>query len=281
MTVLSLRARSIGSPIAKVISTPSIGKVIATFVRSCYLELHGRIFALVAPELHNGPLNVVLVHLPENGLARLSTTHSARLSDGHLDVDGALSINLTAAEVWNARLPSFDQIDRNNMRAELDVVKSVLSDAPRESLAHTGSRPARVSEGMDAFYSALRHLDETTLGLAVDRLVGFGLGLTPSGDDVLAGALIALNLVGRPDASPFGEFVRQAVRGRTTAISIAYLEAASNGDAGESWHQLARALAQRSDGVWAAARRVMAFGETSGADMLTGFVLAAEALLTE
>ena len=58
-----------------------------------------------------------------------------------------------------------------------------------------------------------------------------------------------------------------------------YLEAAARGEASEAWHRLVDAVAENDpDRIAAAARGVMAFGETSGSDMLAGFVLAAEAL---
>ena len=281
MTALPLAARSIGSPIASLFSAARSGQVIATFERSCYLDLNGHIVALVAPELLNGPLNVVLAHLPSKAMSGVSTTHRVRLSPGSVEIEDVLMVDLSRAEVWNAQLPPLIRVDRNALQARLDVIKTVLDDAPAESLAHAASRPARASEGMDALYSALRHPDAATLAHAADRLVGFGLGLTPSGDDVLAGMLIALHLVRPAPAIAVSDIVKEAARGRTTRISIAYLEAASQGNAGEAWHTLARTLEGTHDGMRTAARRIMAFGETSGADMLTGFVLAAEALLAE
>lgn len=281
MTALPLAARSIASPIAHLFSVPGPGQVIATFERSCYLDLNGRIVALVAPELLNGPLNVVLAHLPEKAMSRVSTTHRVRMSSGSLEIEDVLMVDLSRADVWNAQLAPLGHVDRNALQARLDVIKVVLDDASAESLADAASRPARASEGMDALYSALRHQDAETLAHAAERLVGFGQGLTPSGDDVLAGMLIAHHLV-RPTAGlAVSDIVKEVAVGRTTRISIAYLEAASQGNAGEAWHAFARTLEGTHDGMRTATRRIMAFGETSGADMLTGFVLAAEALLAE
>jgi len=75
-----------------------------------------------------------------------------------------------------------------------------------------------------------------------------------------------------------------SVRGRTTRISEAYLEAAAAGEAGEAWHRLLAILradgaAGAADDLRAAVQCILAFGETSGADMLAGFSLAMTALL--
>lgn len=117
---------------------------------------------------------------------------------------------------------------------------------------------------------------------AAGRLAGLGPGLTPSGDDVLAGAMLALTLVRSPQPTRLREVILRAVGERTTRVSGAYLQAASRGEAGEAWHALRDALAPQTAGPGAldsAARRVMAFGETSGADMLAGFVLGLRALM--
>src|SRR5438046_1794271 len=80
-------------------------------------------------------------------------------------------------------------------------------------------------------------------------------------------------------ADRMGHAIVSGVRNRTTRISMAYLEAAARGEASEAWHRLVDAVAENDpDRIAAAARGVMAFGETSGSDMLAGFVMAAEAL---
>jgi len=60
---------------------------------------------------------------------------------------------------------------------------------------------------------------------------------------------------------------------RTHEISAAYLRAAHAGEAGERWHPLLAALAACDHThLGPAAAAVMKTGETSGADMLAGFV---------
>jgi hypothetical protein len=52
--------------------------------------------------------------------------------------------------------------------------------------------------------------------------------------------------------------------------------AASRRQASEAWHDLIRALPADPDAVVTAATRILEIGETSGADMLTGFLFAGE-----
>ena len=66
---------------------------------------------------------------------------------------------------------------------------------------------------------------------------------------------------------------------RTHEISAAYLKAAHAGEANDRWHRLLAALAAgEPPAIAESARVVMQTGETSGADMLAGFVIAMRAV---
>ncbi len=91
-------------------------------------------------------------------------------------------------------------------------------------------------------------------------LGGLGPGLTPSGDDALAGILLAARL-GRPEAED--HLVALAKSVATHEISRAFLIWAARGQSIEPVHRL---LA----GDATAARDLLAFGHTSGADVALG-----------
>ena len=70
-------------------------------------------------------------------------------------------------------------------------------------------------------------------------LVGWGPGLTPLGDDLLIGFLLAAYLLNPVEAAKAAtEDVLTAVRGRTTTLSEAFLLVASEGKCGQDWHDL-------------------------------------------
>ena len=96
----------------------------------------------------------------------------------------------------------------------------------------------------------------------LDRLLGRGPGLTPLGDDVLAGWLTARAALGRPD-----DLLAAAVRRRlgvTTLLSATLLDCAARG---EALPQLADWLADPTD---ATADALLAVGATSGAGLMAG-----------
>ena len=109
-------------------------------------------------------------------------------------------------------------------------------------------------------------------------MAGLGPGLTPACDDFLAGVLLALALIRQRQADPeldeIAAMVLETAASRTHEISAAYLKAAYAGEANERWHRLLGALAGEPGAIEEAARGVMQIGETSGADMLAGFITA-------
>jgi hypothetical protein len=109
---------------------------------------------------------------------------------------------------------------------------------------------------------------------AVMGLLGRGAGLTPSGDDLLAGFLIGAHVFGLEAAD-----LRQAIGGhaatRTTALSAALLWHAARGECIGEVAALASALTGRGP-AGAAAQRLLAVGHASGPALAQGLLLAAE-----
>lgn len=100
----------------------------------------------------------------------------------------------------------------------------------------------------------------------LDRLLGRGPGLTPLGDDVLAGWLTACAALGRPDHDLAAAVRRR--RGATTLLSATLLDCAARG---EALPQLADWLAGPTAATVGA---LLAVGATSGAGLMTGAAMA-------
>ena len=109
-------------------------------------------------------------------------------------------------------------------------------------------------------------------------LIGTGVGLTPSGDDILVGILAAWSLqAGAGKQQAFIESIRMrllgCLAGRTTRISEAFLYHALQGRfSGRLMDFAVAVLAQKDFEVEAAATRLLAFGASSGLDSLCGVV---------
>lgn len=109
------------------------------------------------------------------------------------------------------------------------------------------------------------------LAPAVAALLGRGPGLTPLGDDVLAGALVALVAAASPAAPRLAaETLRQAPH-RTTFVSAALLRHAARG---ECVPELAAFVAGRPG----ATEALLRVGHTSGAGLAHGVIAARPAI---
>jgi hypothetical protein len=110
----------------------------------------------------------------------------------------------------------------------------------------------------------------------VARLLGRGPGLTPLGDDVLAGALVTLGALGEPGFARLGAAVRELAPGRTTAVSVALLCHAARGECIPELDAVLTA-ARRGSPVAGAVDALLGVGGSSGTGLARG-VLAALAV---
>jgi hypothetical protein len=113
----------------------------------------------------------------------------------------------------------------------------------------------------------------------VARLLGRGPGLTPTGDDVLAGALVCLAALGAPAAAPLGAAVTEAAPDATTAVSAALLRHAARGECVPELADLLDAVASggadpATGPLPRAAGALLAVGHCSGAGLLHGVLVA-------
>ncbi len=107
-------------------------------------------------------------------------------------------------------------------------------------------------------------------------LLGFGTGLTPSGDD-LAGAALFGRLLLAPQRTAWavlaGELARE-VEKRSHAVSAALFADLGRGESFAPLHEIVDALAADDQAAaLAAARELTAIGHSSGWDMFTGLVI--------
>lgn len=108
-------------------------------------------------------------------------------------------------------------------------------------------------------------------------LIGCGPGLTPSGDDMLVGALAILHAAGL--ASPQRPFLPPAdqLAHLTTSVSCRYLNSARHGTFSTPVLRLLRRW-QSIRNAQFAVQRLLNVGHTSGADILLGMAMAQQGL---
>ena len=211
------------------------GTVAAVFAKAAYLRLPAGLVALTTREVPPGPIHA-RGHFP---LRRLAAGDS-------------FTVDLSAATVWRGT-----ELTTERLAAGAGTALDVLAGAPASALADPVFEPRRTR--------AAACVDRGDLDGAVDALAGLGPGLTPAGDDALAGILLVLGAHDRAAA------VAAADRAMTNDIARAFLAWAARGQSIEPVHRL---LAAAGPGAAAAALAdLLRFGHSSGADLAFGLRL--------
>ena len=146
---------------------------------------------------------------------------------------------------------------------------------------------AGAAELVRRFARALRNASPDALYDAASRLLGVGVGLTPSGDDLVGAALFARRMMadsGDDALALHGAVARlvDASHSRTHAIGAALFRDLVMGESFAPLHHLANTVGCGGPREHAidAARALVAVGHSSGWEMLAGFVLGISGTLT-
>ena len=167
---------------------------------------------------------------------------------------GPLAVRLDASRRWAPRLPE-------RLHAGPGAWRAVAPDADVD-----------LAPVWESVRESLRRAD---LGAVFRLLEGRGAGLTPSGDDVLAG----IALVGAVDRRRRDALAGLAAGARTSRLSRAFLKWAAAGQSIRPAHALLDAAASGDcAGMGRAAESLAAVGATSGRALLAGAALAATEL---
>lgn len=258
---------------------------------------HGAALALVSQRAGNGPLNAVVSH--HQALAVLNKNDIVRGDGAALSLGKGWRLALAPAVEWDP-YPTYDRLARwpQVVARNLDWLRQHLPlEAPQASLAARplvltqgafGSRPSvalvqsRAGQLIDGVQEGYQQGDLGQITAYASRLAGLGPGLTPAGDDWLAGWLVGLRAAAamNPTDPPLaveavGRAVVGSARTRTSRLSLAFLQAAADGAVAEAWHALLAALPDADPTpLRHAAAEIMRHGATSGSDMLAGFLAA-------
>ncbi|HEU4540192.1 MAG TPA: DUF2877 domain-containing protein [Jiangellaceae bacterium] len=257
------------------------GKLIGSFPVAIYVQTAGGVVALVAPGGVRLPNAVALARADHATAGRHAGNSQLWVGDGGVQVG---SLRVTVGRWWDP-VPRLGRLDSSPLAGRLDVVRAALPAWPEPGDAAAG----RLRTGHHALASALTGGGD--LAAAVRGLVGLGAGLTPAGDDLLAGAMAGLVVFGtaleRSDASALArDLYRVAVEhaAATTALAADLVQHAARGALVQPAADLCRAIADRrpnaDSGLMPALERLLRLGHTSGRDLAEGLLLGASAALS-
>ncbi len=300
----TIRITSVGAHAHRALLDGGTVEVVAIFEQSLHLRCSSGIVCVGSQPMGHGPLNAVVGSAPPDEWQHvaLAVGNRGEIRDGRLVV-AAMTLDFAGAVLWTpppwpARPPApalrhalarFGDLATASDRLPLDGCARVAFGTPATAgLAGAVMRKALLATATlgDWLAEALRQDDAADPALAdaardsVTALLGLGPGLTPAGDDVLAGLLIGLHAAGETEAADtLAAMIRAAPSAATSELSRAFLDAAMDGMPSEAIAEAVIAVMTDDDGRFPAIiDRIDGVGHTSGWDMLAGVVLALAAV---
>ncbi|HZW03605.1 MAG TPA: hypothetical protein VFF68_06750, partial [Anaerolineaceae bacterium] len=199
--LISFRPAWLGDPAAQLLRGEFAASVMGATSKGIFLLLPARRMVFLSREQYRGPLTVNLPDLPDLGLANGAVV---TVSDGVIRLGSAV-VDTNGGERWRAALLNLPLPETASIRARLRVIAHRLA-ADKQGAGLSGLLSGLLKlpptgAAVDPQLQANMHAARTALGAgdaleAVPLLAGClgrGGGLTPSGDDLVLGCLLALS----------------------------------------------------------------------------------------
>ncbi len=256
---VALRATRIGGLAFDHLGAGIAGRVLALFQKSFYVETPRGLACIGHQGMPAGPLNVSTSAPATTNWRASGLRLGARVArvDTRLRIAPDLTVDLEGAGIWQPPAPP---------PAGVGSVETLA--AYRNRLVPD----PRMGRELTAWLAAVAQGEAGLADRVAAALVGRGPGLTPAGDDVLAGALVALHTLGRRDlAGHLWPSVRRRSLRAGNPISTAHLAAAARGQATAVIHlAIARIIAGEVHDLETMAAGIAAIGHSSGRDAMAG-----------
>jgi hypothetical protein len=269
----------------------SVGTIESVHRSAINIRWHGGLLT-VAHESVGGLPNGVLVSSPMP-LDRigLAGEMAIRADGADLLVPAAsLVFSLGTATTWSPAMPVVPGLAPTQRAARADLaLRFAAIEAPPIGLGPlivqlaggrvTGSRlSASVAACLASIVDAIRDGFPARAVAAACPLTGLGPGATPSGDDLLVGFAAGLATIDHPLARSFAAGVALQARGRTTSLAETFLAHAGRLEFAERVHRAALGVLGTDPTLMrAAVTGTLAWGASSGADLLVGVLLGIQA----
>ena len=258
---------------------PWRARVHSVFARACNVACGELLLTIGTRAVGAGPTTLVLAG--ESGDLRDRFAEGERVDafDGRVR-SARVELDLARARVWQPAergpLASSAEIESRARRIHARL------EQRRAAQPNVLDRQARAVTA--ALAAACATLDGANASVQLDRLIGWGEGLTPAGDDFIVGLLAGLDALaqGDPLRLRFRDSLAARVAARTqrtTPVAAHALRLAVAGAWSARVDQLLAALccSEGAHDAEAALDELLALGATSGADTASGIVAALHA----
>ncbi len=251
------------------------GEVQSVFSKAFNIRTEeNELISIVTAEKLNGP-NRILLKLPEDedfisfgikkGAKTVGTAQEISIDNGNF------LISLEKAKKWSSKIEIKEKTLSSRVRDNL-FGSFLQKDFSTEKERNSVSQELRVR--IQELIKSTKERDSSKVSENVKSLIGFGEGLTPSGDDFLVGFIAPLHFLDNSELYPLLKKIKRIInleKEKTTFLSGKFLEYACQGRFPETILNLIETIFSRNrKEVKEAAKKCLDFGATSGRDTLLG-----------
>ena len=251
------------------LQTPGEGVVRGVYRHSVNVETQGLFFTVLHPTPDSGPACAILAEGADFSGLGVLPGQTVRWERGALEM-GGLRLVFSGATVCDCRFGA-QALPLPDPTAAARRLEALLAPAAQKNAARWGEELREALDQRAGGVCAALEQRADPAG-AVRQLVGFGPGLTPSGDDILTGLYAALRVLGGGAADLEGlEKALAACAGRTTQVGGWMLTCALDGRWRASLQAVLAACADPAlTSLPAAVEQLLTVGASSGYDMCSG-----------
>ena len=228
------------------------------------------LISIVAAEKLNGP-HRILLKLPEDDFISFGIkrgTKTVRTAQEISIDNGNFLISLEKAKRWSSQVEIKKEISAGKIGDAIFYLKIFLA----------GEKKNRISQELEVrtqkLIKSIEEENSPKISKNVKRLIGFGEGLTPSGDDFLVGLVTSLHFLDNSESQHLLQKIKRIInleKERTTFLSGKFLEYACQGKFSETILSLMKTIfSEDREEVEEATKRCLDFGATSGRDTILG-----------
>jgi len=282
---------NIGSLASQLILSEPGGEVIGISTRGVYLGLETDWVLFLTREGMRGPLTLNIQGF-EPGIVHIVPGTPAKTSADWIWFKSTeVLLSTKAASIWKAPTPGQPVSEGSQPRVRLTEIARKLQSGGLTSeigallpeiagiKVASGSNTSKAHTLIERLRSATVQGGTRDITDAIDALLGWGPGLTPSGDDLALGFLFVINRWGRQlapglDVKALNREITSSAYKKTTRLSANLIECASQGQASEPLLLALDGVMTGKPDVSTCAALLANWGNTSGVDAFVGLALA-------
>ena len=288
---------SIGNLAFDSLATDQGGSVLGLTSRGIFIKTENKWLIFLSTESFRGPLTI---NLPMSGdsILPISRGMNLRITARQIvfpDID--LVISVQNPVVWQPQPPSAPPLPESERRQRLiSSAKQILAVKKGAGLAASlprllnfSSHPHLQTQDISPLHADILHLQSEMISSShlpsyesLISLLGSGSGLTPSGDDLVSGVLLAFNrwkdvIFDGQDLDRLNQQVVEAAYHKTTTLSANLIECAALGLADERLIEALDWLVSGREQEPTHIDEMLDWGSSSGIDVFVGYVVALSA----